>query len=96
MSLGVAYSYCINLTEEEKFQIDKQVGKSKFELKFAIFFPLIPFLMPQTFFFTVERFFPKQIVSNAINRAQSALAKISATQTTFGFAVLFWLYKRFS
>ena len=45
MSLDVSYSYCINLTEEEKFKIDKQVRKNRFELKFAIFFPFLPFPM---------------------------------------------------
>jgi len=44
MSLNVAYSYCINLTEQEKLDIEKQVRKNRFELKFAIFFPLLPFL----------------------------------------------------
>lgn len=29
MSLDVAYSYCINLTEEEKLEIDKQVRKNR-------------------------------------------------------------------
>lgn len=37
MSLDVAYSYCINLTEEEKLKIDKEVRKSQSELKVAIF-----------------------------------------------------------
>jgi hypothetical protein len=42
MTLDVAYSYCTNLTEEEKLEIDKQVRKNRFELKFAIFFPFLP------------------------------------------------------
>ena len=42
MNLDVAYSYCTNLTEEEKLEIDKQVRKNRFELKFAIFFPFLP------------------------------------------------------
>ena len=29
MSLDVGYSYCINLTEEEKLEIDKQVRKDE-------------------------------------------------------------------
>ena len=57
MSLDVAYSYCINLTEEEKIEIDKQVRKNRFELKFAIFFPFFPFpIVPQVPFFPVEGF----------------------------------------
>lgn len=74
MSLDVAYSYCINLTEEEKIEIDKQVRKNKFELKFVIFFPfqLIP-IVPQVPFFPVEGFSPQQIVRNARDRAESAV-----------------------
>jgi hypothetical protein len=75
MSLDVGYSYCINLTEEEKLQIDKQVRKNKFELKFAVYFPFLPFLMPQVPFFPVEGFSPQQIVRNARDRAQSTLDK---------------------
>jgi len=30
MTLDVAYSYCTNLTEEEKLEIDKQVRKNRF------------------------------------------------------------------
>ena len=65
MSLDVAYSYCINLTEEEKLEIDKQVRKNRFELKYAIFFPFLP----------VEGFTPQQIVRNARDRAESAIAE---------------------
>ena len=68
MSLDVGYSYCINLTEEEKLEIDKQVRKSRFELRFAIFFPFLPFPMvpmPQIPFFPVEALPPRQIVRNA-------------------------------
>lgn len=36
MTLDVAYSYCTNLTEEEKLEIDKQVRKNRFELEFYI------------------------------------------------------------
>lgn len=75
MSLDVAYSYCINLTEEEKLEIDKQVRKNRFELKFAIFFPFLPFPMPQVPFLPVEGFSPQQIVRNARDRAQSAVAE---------------------
>jgi hypothetical protein len=78
MSLDVTYSYCINLTEEEKIEIDKQVRKNRFELKFAIFFPFLPFPivpMPQVPFFPVEGFSPQQIVRNARDRAESAVAE---------------------
>ena len=78
MSLDVAYSYCINLTEEEKLEIDKQVRKNRFELKFAIFFPFLPFpMVPQVPFLPVEGFgfTPRQIVRNARNRAESAIAE---------------------
>ena len=73
MSLDVAYSYCINLTEEEKIEIDKQVRKNRFELKFTIFFPFLPF--PQVPFYPVEGFSPQQIIRNAIDRAESAVAE---------------------
>jgi hypothetical protein len=78
MSLDVTYSYCINLTEEEKIEIDKQVRKNRFALKFAIFFPFLPFpivRMPQVPFFPVEGFSPQQIVRNARDRAESAVAE---------------------
>ena len=74
MSLDVAYSYCINLTEEEKLEIDKQVRKNRFELKFAIFYPFLQFpIIPQVPFFPVEGFSPQQIVRNARDRAESAV-----------------------
>jgi len=76
MSLNVAYSYCINLTEQEKLEIDKQVRKNRFDLKYAIFFPFLPFPigpMPQAPFFPVEEFSPQQIVRNARDRAESAV-----------------------
>lgn len=69
MTLDGAYSYCTNLTEEEKLEIDKQVRKNRFELKFVIFFPFLP--VP---FFPVEGFNPQQIVRNARDRAESAVA----------------------
>lgn len=76
MSLDVAYSYSINLTEEEKIEIDKQVRKNRFEVKFAIFFPFFPFpIVPQVPFFPVEGFSPKQIVRNARDRTESAVAE---------------------
>jgi len=75
MSLDVAYSYCINLTEEKRLEIDKQVRKNRFELKFAIFFPFLPYPIPQVPFFPVEGFTPQQIVRNARDRAESAIAE---------------------
>ena len=69
-------NYCINLTEEEKLEIDKQVRKNRFELRFAIFFPFLPFpIVPQVPFFPVEGFSPQQIVRNARDRAESAVAE---------------------
>ena len=76
MTLDVAYSYCINLTEEEKLEVDKQVRKNRFELKFAIFFPFFPFpIVPQVPFFPVEGFSPQQVVRNARDRIESAIAE---------------------
>lgn len=31
MSLDVGYSYCINLSDQEELEIDKQVQKNRFE-----------------------------------------------------------------
>ena len=76
MSLDVAYSYCINLTKEQKLEIDKQVRKNRFELKYAIFFPFLPVPivpMPQVPFLPVEGFSPQQIVRNARDRAESVV-----------------------
>ena len=74
MSLDVGYSYYINLTEEEKLEIDKQVRKNRFELKFAIFFPCLPFpMVPQVSFSPVEGFTLQQIVINARDWAVSAV-----------------------
>ena len=76
MTLDVAYSYCINLTESEKLEVDKQVRKNRFELKFAIFFPFLPFpIVPQVPFFPVEGFSPQQVVRNARDRVESAVAE---------------------
>ncbi len=76
MTLDVAYSYCINLTESEKLEVDKQVRKNRCELKFAIFFPFLPFpIVPQVPFFPVEGFSPQQIIRNARDRAESAVAE---------------------
>ena len=76
MTLDVAYSYCINLTEEAKLEVDKSVRKNRFELKFAIFFPFLPFpMVPQVPFLPVEGFTPQQIVRNARDRVESAVAE---------------------
>lgn len=83
MSLDVAYSYCINLTEQEKLDIDKQVRKNIFALKFAIFFPFLPFPMPSVPFFPVEGFNPQQIVRNPRDRAESAVAEKMAPLAQF-------------
>jgi len=69
VTLDVAYSYCTNLTEEEKLEIDKQVRKNRFELKFAIFFPFLPFpIIPDVPVFP-QVFNPQQIVRNARDQA---------------------------
>lgn len=73
MTLNVAYSYCINLTEQEKLDIDKQVRKNRFELKFAVFFSFVP----------VGAFSPQQIVGNARDRAKSAVAEKMAPLAQF-------------
>jgi len=86
MSLDVGYSYCINLTEEEKLDIDKQVRNNRFELKYAIFFPFLPFPivpMPQVPFFPVEGFSPQQIVRNARDRAESTVVEKLAPLAQF-------------
>jgi mRNA-degrading endonuclease RelE of RelBE toxin-antitoxin system len=73
--LDLGYSYCIDLTEEEKFYIDKQVKKNRFELKFAIFFPFLPLSMPSLPFQPVEGFSPQQTIRSAKDRAQQAFAE---------------------
>ena len=56
--------------------MDKQVQNNRFKLKFAIFFPFLPFpMVPQVPFLPVEDFTPQQIVRNAIDRAESAIAE---------------------
>ena len=75
MSLDVGYSYCINLTYQEKSGIDKQVRKNQFDLKLAIFFPFgifpLPSLpMPQVPFWPVEGFSPQQIIRNGRDRLE--------------------------
>ena len=76
MTVDLAYSYCINLTEEEKLEIDKQVRKNRFEVKFAVFFPFLTFpIVPQVPFFPVEGFSPQQVVRNAKDRVESAVAE---------------------
>ena len=69
-------NYCLDLTEEKKREIDKQVRNNRFELRFAIFFPFLPFpIIPQVPLFPVEGFNPQQIVRHARNRAELAVAK---------------------
>lgn len=75
MSLDVAYSYCINLTKEQKLKIDKRVRRNKLELKCAVFFPFLPIPMPKLPFVPVEGFSPQQIIQNAKERAKSAVEK---------------------
>lgn len=55
MSLDVGYSYCINLTDEEKRDIDKRVRNDQVVLKLAVFFPFLisPFPFPFPFQFPV-------------------------------------------
>ena len=64
------------MTKEQKLEIDKQVWKNRFELKYAIFFPFLPVPivpMPQVPFFPVEGFSPQQIARNLRDRAESAV-----------------------
>ena len=76
MSLDVGYSYCINLTEEKDLEINKQVRKNRFELKFYIFFPFLPCpMVSQVPFLAVKGFTPQQIIRNARDRAESAIAE---------------------
>ena len=57
MSLDVGYSYCINLTDEEKRDIDKRVRNDQVVLKLAVFFPFLisPFPFPV---FTIPEPYP--------------------------------------
>lgn len=74
MTLDVAYSYCSNLTEEEKLEIDKQVRENQLALKLAIYIPLLPFPIPQPPVFPGEVFLnPQQVVRNAQEKAESAI-----------------------
>ena len=74
MTLDVGYSYSINLKEEEKIEINKQVRKNLFPLKIlkiAIFFPFFNPRVP----FAAEGFNPNQIIRNGRDRAKSAIDK---------------------
>jgi len=75
MSLDIGYSYCINLTKEEKLEINKQVRKNRFEVKVAIFFPFLP----------VEGFTPQQIIRNAKDRSESAIDEKLAPLAQFAY-----------
>lgn len=61
MNLDVAYSYCINLTEQEKLDIDKQIRNNRLRLEFFEIYPFLPFpivLIPEVLFFPFEGFRP--------------------------------------
>jgi hypothetical protein len=78
MTLDVAYSYCINLTEQEKISIDKQVVKNRMEIKLAVFLglpflPNLPLLPEPSFFPNQEVFAPQQIVKEAIDPVKKAV-----------------------
>jgi hypothetical protein len=78
ISLDVAYSYCINLTEQEKIDIDKQVVKNRMETKLAVFLgspflPNLPILPEPSFFPNREIFAPQQIVRDARDRVEEAV-----------------------
>lgn len=71
-------NYCINLTEEEKREIDAQVRKNQFELKLAVFFPfpIFPFpVIPNAPLQPVQGLTPRQIVRSLKNRAESTAAE---------------------
>lgn len=71
------------MTEEEKLDIDKQVRKNIFELKYAIFLPFFPFPIPSVSFLPVKGFSPQQITRNARDRAESAVAEKLAPLAQF-------------
>jgi hypothetical protein len=78
MTLDVAYSYCINLTEEEKISIDKQVAKNRMEIKFVVFLglpflPNLPLLTEPSVFPDQAVFAPQQIVREAKDRFEEAI-----------------------
>ena len=61
-------NYFVNLTEEEKLEVDKQVRKNRFELIFAIFFLPFPMLpTPYVLFFLVESFDNKIVQERIID-----------------------------
>jgi len=79
MSLDVAYTYCINLTEQEKVDMDKQVRKNGCELIFALFFPLLTPMIPMPrVSFAVQDFTSEQI-EIVSNEAESAGAETMET-----------------
>lgn len=81
MSLYLGYLYSRNLTDKERVEIDKKARINRFKLKFAIFSPFFPIIlpMPTTPFFPVDGFQPRHIVEhharNARNRAGVAIEK---------------------
>jgi len=60
MSLDVGYSYCTNLTEQEKLDIDKQVRKNRLELRFAVFFRFQCFQRQWLHFFRLKGLAPNK------------------------------------
>ena len=36
MSLSIGYSYCINMTDEEKLAVDKRVRQNRFDLLYTL------------------------------------------------------------
>ena len=78
MSLDVAYSYCINLTDQEKISIDEEVVKNRTEIKFAVFLglpflPNLPILSEPSFFPDQKIFAPQHIVREAKDRVEEAV-----------------------
>ncbi len=79
MSLDVAYSYCINLTEQEKLDTDKQVRKNRFELRFAIFLTVLLIIpQPSVAVFPVEGFsFSRSQISQPQQQDEMNIINIS-------------------
>jgi hypothetical protein len=84
MSLDVAYSYCTNLTDQQKLEIDKQVRKNQFELKFAVILPFFGYQLFPTHITPfcqvdqVDGFTPQQIIRTSKDRGKSAIdAKVN-------------------
>lgn len=57
MTIDIAYIYCTKLSEQEKIEIDKEVKKNRFELKYIILFlclrsPIYSTLRDSSFIFS--------------------------------------------